>query len=312
MTKEKIILAYKGFDKNFKCRNFQYEIGKEYTHDGNTQICKSGFRSCERPLDVLGYYPPNNSVFAIVEATGDISKENPATDSKISSSMIKIKTQITIADLVKSTIDFNWTHSKKTGRKTTKIKSGAASATGDNGAASATGGRGAASATGEMGAASATGGSGAASATGWRGAASATGWSGAASATGARGAASATGWRGAASATGGSGAASATGEMGAASATGWRGSASATGGSGAASITTGESGAAEAVELAEQSVACGVGIKNRARASVSNWIVLAERDGDGNILEIKTAKAGRDIKPDIWYELIAGVFKEVD
>jgi len=124
--------------------------------------------------------------------------------------------------------------------------------------------------------------------------------------------ASATGWRGSASATGGSGAASATGEMGAASATGWRGSASATGGSGAASITTGESGAAEAVELAEQSVACGVGIKNRARASVSNWIVLAERDGDGNILEIKTAKAGRDIKPDIWYELIAGVFKEVD
>ena len=35
---EKKIIAYKGFDKNLKCRDFQYEVGKEYEKYGDIDV----------------------------------------------------------------------------------------------------------------------------------------------------------------------------------------------------------------------------------------------------------------------------------
>lgn len=36
--------CYKGFDKDLKCRGFQYEIGKEYEENA-ADICHKGFHA---------------------------------------------------------------------------------------------------------------------------------------------------------------------------------------------------------------------------------------------------------------------------
>ena len=195
---DKKIIAYKGFDQDLKCRDFQYKIGRKYIHKGKVAPCESGFHACEYPLDVFRYYGPAESRFAEVEASGEIVPR----EDKICCEKIKIKTELTLGALIQAAVKFTFDRVKWTKENHVEKEKEAASATGDCGAASATGFRGAASATGDCGAASATGDCGAASATGDCGAASATGFRGAASATGFRGAASATGDCGAASATG--------------------------------------------------------------------------------------------------------------
>ena len=92
------IKSYKGFDKNLKCRDFQYEIGKEYKMDGEIKVCSRGFHACESPLEVFDYYPMIGSRFCEVEQDGNISKEDRGT--KICSSKIKIKAELKLADMI--------------------------------------------------------------------------------------------------------------------------------------------------------------------------------------------------------------------
>ena len=147
------ITAYKGFDKDLKCRGFQYEIGKEYEEKNNINLCDNGFHCCEYPLDVFSYYNPAQNRFAEVEACGQIEKG----EDKICCSHIKIGKEITIRNMVEAAIKFTFDRAKWFKKASATGDYGAASATGDYGAASATGNKGAASATGDYGAASATG-----------------------------------------------------------------------------------------------------------------------------------------------------------
>ena len=205
---EETVISYKGFNNVWKCRDFQYKVGENFTHDGSVKACESGFHACEYPLDVFEYYPPAGSRFAVVKQYGELSRHDDG--SKVASKSISIMAEISISGLVEAAIEY-------TSRRCKPID--------PESPASATGTQGAASETGDNGAASATGIHGAASATGYKGAASATGYKGSASATGDHGAASATGYKGAASATGDHGAASATGIASIAAATGLNGSA---------------------------------------------------------------------------------------
>ena len=192
-----VIKAYKGFNKDMTCRDFQYEEGKEYEEE-RAEACNCGFHACEHPLDCLGYYDPAHSVYHEVEQSGEISKRSD--DTKVASTKIKIGARVSIAGLVQAAIEYTKERVKPEAEANEDY--GASSATGNCGASSATGNCGASSATGDYGASSATGNKGASSATGNCGASSATGNCGASSATGDYGASSATGNCGASSATG--------------------------------------------------------------------------------------------------------------
>ena len=192
--------TYKGFDKDLKCRGFQYEIGKEYETD-RAECCKEGFHACENPFDVWNYYSPADSRFCEVEQSGEIDKGSD--DSKVSSTKVKISAEIGLAGLikagVKSILDrVKWENyaATNTGDRS------AATNTGDQSAATNTGDRSAATNTGDRSAATNTGYYSAATNTGCKSAATNTGYYSAATNTGCKSAATNTGYQSAATNTG--------------------------------------------------------------------------------------------------------------
>ena len=98
------MIGYKGFDKDFKCRDFQYEVGKEYEHDGEAKLCESGFHFCENPHEVLVHYQAGDgSRFAIVEAD-EVSDERE-NDSKRVARRLKIKSEISVFEICRIAVD---------------------------------------------------------------------------------------------------------------------------------------------------------------------------------------------------------------
>ncbi|TRM10055.1 hypothetical protein FNL64_01645 [Pseudomonas aeruginosa] len=286
---EEVVTAYKGFKQDLTCRGYQFEIGGTYKHEGEVEACASGFHSCEYPLDVFGYYAPGESRFAIVKASGQLSRHDD--DSKIASATLVVEAEINMPTMISRAID--WIMSKVDKSVEQTVVGETASNTGNRSAASNTGNRSAASNTGNRSAASNTGDYSAASNTGNRSAASNTGNQSAASNTGNRSAASNTGYQSAASNTGNRSAASNTGDYSAASNTGYQSAAEVSG---------------------KESVAASLGIEGRARASAGSAIVLCHRDDEGRLIHIRASKVGENgVEPDTWYQLNAeGEFVEFD
>ena len=138
--------CFKGFDKDLKCRDFQYEIGKEYTEE-KADICNCGFHACEFPMDVFGYYPPSDSRYCEVELEENGQKSSD--DSKRVGKKISVKAEIGIAGIIKAGVEYikeqvDWEDDKATNP-------------GDYSAATNTGDRSAATNTGDYSAATNTG-----------------------------------------------------------------------------------------------------------------------------------------------------------
>ena len=160
--------CYKGFDKDLKCRGFQYEIGKEY-EENTADICHKGFHACENPMDVFGYYNPADSRYCEVDLD---TNEQTEEDSKRVGKKIKIETEIGLSGMIQAgvkfileKVDFKSAKESNTGYQS------AATNTGDRSAATNTGYQSAATNTGDWSAATNTGDRSAATNTGNRSAA---------------------------------------------------------------------------------------------------------------------------------------------
>ncbi|EAA5749136.1 hypothetical protein AKM52_05890 [Salmonella enterica] len=299
MTKE--IVTFKGFNKDLKCRGFQFAIGETFHHDGKVEACGSGFHACECPFDVFSYYPPAESRYAETISFGVIDREEIG-DTKIASASITIKAELTLPQFIQRGIEWIWSKIDKsleqqimTGYRSAATNTGnrsAATNTGDQSAATNTGYRSAATNTGDQSAATNTGYQSAATNTGDQSAATNTGYQSAATNTGYQSAATNTGYQSAATNTGDQSAATNTGNRSAATNTGNRSAATNTGNWSAAEVS------------GSQSVAAAFGIEGKARASEGAAIVLCYRDEDGELIHIRASKVGENgIMPDTWYQL---------
>ena len=295
------IIAYKGFNTDLTCRDFQYLIGATYTHEGKVEACASGFHACENPMDVFKYYNPT-SRFAIVECSGEISKESDG-DSKIACGSIHIKAEIGLPTLISKAVDLILSKIKwETAEESNTGDRSAATNTGYRSAATNTGYRSVATNTGDQSAAANTGDRSAATNTGYRSAATNTGDQSAAANTGDRSAATNTGDQSAATNTGYRSVATNTGDRSAATNTGDRSAATNTGNYSAAEVT------------GAHSVAAAFGYESKAKAGESGAIVCVYRNDDYELIHIRASKVGDNgIEAGKWYTLNeSGEFVEAE
>lgn len=98
MTNKNKTTGYKAFNKDWTCREFQYKVGKTYTMKEKPKCCNQGFHFCTNIADCFKHYnnDPENTKLALVEALGDIDKEDD--DSKCCTNKIKIVKEISFTE----------------------------------------------------------------------------------------------------------------------------------------------------------------------------------------------------------------------
>ena len=87
--------GYKAFNSDLTCRGMQYEVGKEYTHDGDISLCEQGFHFCEQLTDCYQYYDSKSRICE-VEALGEVKSDG----TKSVTDHIKIVRELTREEIV--------------------------------------------------------------------------------------------------------------------------------------------------------------------------------------------------------------------
>ena len=124
--------AFKGFNKDMTCRDFQFKEGETY-HEDKAKLCSSGFHACEDPLDCFDYYDPANSIYREVELE-DVTDEHEE-DSKRVGKTIKIGAEIGLPGIIKA--HFEYVKSRCTNEN--NAEPGKPATAGDRGAATSRG-----------------------------------------------------------------------------------------------------------------------------------------------------------------------------
>lgn len=147
------MIVYKGTDKDMKCRDFQFELGKEY-EETEAVLCEKGFHGCEYPLDVFAHYTPADSRFFVADLDG-VTDEMESDDTKRVGTKIKLRAEIGIPGIVKAAVEY--IKEKAESSKTQTGTCSAATNTGTCSAATNTGNYSAATNTGDCSAATVDG-----------------------------------------------------------------------------------------------------------------------------------------------------------
>ena len=100
--------AYKAFDKDLKCRGFQFEVGREYKHEGEIKFCESGFHACENISNVFIFYEFRGEGVRVceVEIIGNVQTEKD--NVKLVTDHIKIVRELSWDEVLKLCNSGNW------------------------------------------------------------------------------------------------------------------------------------------------------------------------------------------------------------
>ena len=283
------IKGFKGFDKDLKCRGFQYEVGRDYMQSGVIRRCDSGFHFCEHPLRVFEYYKPSDSRYCEVEGEGKMDKD----DSKVAVSHIHIGKELGLNEMVNAAVKLIIEKAK--GDYSVATNTGNCSVTTNSGYCSA------ATNTGDYSVATNSGDYSVATNTGNCSVTTNSGYCSAATNTGDYSVATNSGDYSVATNSGNDSAATNTGNCSAATNTGNCSVATNTGNDSAATVS------------GKDSVAIVTGKGCKAAGAIGCWLVLTERDKKMCIVGMKAVIVdGIQIKAGVYYSLKSGEIIEVD
>lgn len=279
--------GYKGFNKGLICLKKQYKVGETYEEHGKS-ICEEGMMHfCEKPLDVLSFYPVIDpftgefNKYAEVKAIGRVIKER----NKSATNKLRIVKKISLKQLIKAAA----TSDKKLQAETARNYSKAA-ITRDHSYVMTTGSCSTATTVGYESNAVTTG--------DYSGATTA-GYNSHAATLGKRSNAATIGDFSNATTARSNSHATTTGDN----------SHAAT--SGKLSIATTAGYNSRAIATGKLSIAAALGACSKAKATLGSWIVLAEYDFRDEPKVVKAAKVdGNIIKPNTFYKLNNGEFVE--